>query len=98
SRLYTLSLHDALPISTPSSTPRSSSPVGCGARSSGVSRGSDPGRTGRLLLVVVVEVAADRAQRGGVELEDRLLVRAVRQHVVHRSEEHTSELQSRENL
>src|SRR3712207_7949746 len=73
--IYTLSLHDALPIYPPTHL-------------EGIVQGLQPGRQG--LPFVVAEIGV-----GGARGDDDVVVRDLS---VSRSEEHTSELQSRQYL
>src|SRR5690606_40844545 len=92
--LYTLSLHDALPIYTPGSRRRTN-------------KESDESSSGGLRISRCIHAEADILERVATILEADAPVarhsvgapRASRSQVTKlRSEEHTSELQSRENL
>src|SRR5690606_40603901 len=84
--LYSLSLHDALPISPPPTAPTGRTPSARVRRR----RGPRPGRTAGSVPSTV---------KGRVRARDRLLAfRRAPALARGRSEEHTSELQSRENL
>src|SRR5690606_39665587 len=83
-RLYTLSLHDALPISSVAHRV-----------AAGVDHQGWPGRQGLDLVQPHQPLfrARGQARRRGIERKQRVLDFGLQ-----RSEEHTSELQSRENL
>src|SRR5690606_40597246 len=95
---YTLSLHDALPISAP--WPRELAPPGAAAgRSAGAGARDDAGARGR---DEAGRPCDQRVRLAGARADHRARLCAARGGaaggVAPRSEEHTSELQSRENL
>src|SRR5207244_11236673 len=97
SHIYTLSLHDALPISTPSVCVRSAHPGAQGVLSSLAAASLDP-QAGRLLGRGTAVQHQRHDAAGCADRRILLWSRATHRGACERSEEHTSELQSPDHL